>query len=139
MYEPAISPELRAQIASLLAKWADVLEFVAIFNAVFGPLAETGSCSPDDTSLAAKPPSPGAPVESISEQDCVNLSAAHVLERFERCSHLLTEPQREVVRLLYGAGLEQKEIAKRLGKSESTVSGRLKRARETCKAYFRET
>ncbi len=45
----------------------------------------------------------------------------------------LTPRQREIMVLLYGEGLSQREVAEKLGLCESAVSGRKKRAIERIK------
>lgn len=45
-----------------------------------------------------------------------------LMDRFRACWHELTRAQREVVSLVFGEGLSQKEAAKRLGKSAGTIS-----------------
>jgi RNA polymerase sigma-70 factor (ECF subfamily) len=45
-----------------------------------------------------------------------------------RCLPLLSDPQREVIALRYGAGLTNPEIAERTGESVTTIEGRVYRA-----------
>lgn len=58
-----------------------------------------------------------------------------LMDRFEACRALLTPRRWEVVQLIHGQGLTQKQAAQRLGKAESTVSELLAAATETMNTF----
>lgn len=58
-----------------------------------------------------------------------------LMERFEACRALLTTKRWDVVRLIHGQGLTQKQAAQQLGKAESTVSELLSAATQTMHAF----
>lgn len=66
----------------------------------------------------------------------VRRTGRDLFERFLACRAELTPKRWEVVVLVHGQGLSQKEAARRLGKAESTVSELLSEATNTMNAFF---
>lgn len=58
-----------------------------------------------------------------------------LIDQFKACRSELTYKRWEVVWLVYGLGLNQKEAALRLGKAESTISELLVQATKTMNAF----
>ncbi len=76
------------------------------------------------------------PLEVIQhDQGTCRIDNRDLLDRFEACWAELTPKRREVVRLVVGVGLTQKEAAERLKKAESTVSELLAEATKTMHAF----
>jgi predicted DNA-binding protein YlxM (UPF0122 family) len=53
------------------------------------------------------------------------------IDSYKACWHLLTHKQQEAVRLYHGEGKSKSEIATLLDKKPNTISGLLKKAKET--------
>lgn len=106
------------------------------------------TCSKPCDELEALLPSPhqgrlfmngqrGLPLHVIQHQQvCPIHDSRDVFERFEGCRHLLSDARWEVVELVYGEGLTQREAAQELGKRESTVSELLTGARKVMEQYY---
>ena len=69
------------------------------------------------------------------DQGAHRADSRDLMERFEACRALLTSKRWDVVRLVHGRGLTQKQAAQQLGKAESTVSELLVAATETMHAF----
>jgi predicted DNA-binding protein YlxM (UPF0122 family) len=68
-------------------------------------------------------------------QDVKKVTSFDPMEPYERCWHLLSCEQREAVELYYGEGKKVGAIAKLLHRSPSSVSARLRRAKEVKEDY----
>jgi RNA polymerase sigma factor (sigma-70 family) len=68
-------------------------------------------------------------------KDITKVESFDAMKQYEPCWNLLTHQQQEMVRLYHGEGKRIKEVAEILGKSPSTISGLLKRARNKKEEY----